>query len=77
MKIKGRWGRLTDKIKWKWQKELEQFVVVFANGHRANFAICRASFAKSKERTRAPAQFPVVTGPIRSARKAAWSFPIV
>jgi hypothetical protein len=29
-------------------KELEQFAVVFANGHRANFAICHVSFAKSK-----------------------------
>jgi hypothetical protein len=32
-------------------------------GHRANFAIspiCRASFAKSKERTRAAARFPVL-----------------
>ena len=31
-------------------------------GHSANFAIspiCRASFAKSKERMRAPARFPV------------------
>jgi hypothetical protein len=29
--IKGRWGRLTDEIEWKWQKELEQFAVVFSN----------------------------------------------
>jgi hypothetical protein len=56
--IKGRWGRLTDEIKWKWPKELEQFAAVLpdANGHRANFAICRASFAKSKERTRSVLQ---------------------
>ena len=29
--IKGRWGRLTDQIKWKWRKKLERFAVVFAN----------------------------------------------
>jgi hypothetical protein len=34
--IKDRWGWLTEEIKWKWQKELEQFAVVFANEHRAN-----------------------------------------
>jgi hypothetical protein len=52
-------------------KELKQLAVVFANKHRANFAICRAnfaicrsSFAKSKERTRAPARFLVLKGPI-------------
>ena len=64
VEIKGRWGRLTGEIKWKWQKELEQFAVVFANGQRAKFAICRSSFAKSKERTRTPARFPVLKGPI-------------
>jgi hypothetical protein len=41
----------------------------FCNGHRANFAaICRASgFAKSKERTHAPAPFLVL--PARFAGK--------
>jgi hypothetical protein len=29
-------------------------------------AICRASFAISKERTRIPARFPLLKGPIRS-----------
>jgi hypothetical protein len=47
------------------KNEGQASVVVFANGHRANFAICRASFAKSKERTRAPARFPVLKGPTR------------
>jgi hypothetical protein len=27
--IKGRWGRLTDEIKWKWQKQLKQFAIFF------------------------------------------------
>ena len=75
---KGRWGRLTDEIKWKWQKEIEQFAVVFANGRRANFAICRASLAKSKEQTRAPARLPVLKGPIRGQTvraKQAGRFP--
>ena len=52
----------------------------FANEHRANFAICRASFiAKSKERTRAPARFPVLKGPIRRQTvraKEAGHFPL-
>jgi hypothetical protein len=78
--IKGRWGRLTDEIKWKWRKELEQFAVVFANGHRANFAISRASSAKSKERTRAiQARFLVLKGPIRRQTvraKQAGHFPL-
>jgi hypothetical protein len=46
-------------------ERLEQHAVVFANGHRANFAICRTPFAKSKERTRAPARFSVLKGPSR------------
>ena len=46
-------------------ERLEQLAVVSANGHRANFAICRTPFAKSKERTRAPARFSVLKGPIR------------
>jgi hypothetical protein len=57
IEIKGRWGRLTDEIKWKWQKEIKQFAVVFANEHRANCAICRA-----------PARFPVLKGPIHRQR---------
>ena len=40
-------------LKWKWQKELKQFAVVFTNELRANFAICRA-----------PARFLVLKGPI-------------
>ena len=79
LKAKGRWGWLTDEIKWKWLKELEQFAVVFANEHGANFAICCASFAKSKERTRAPTCFPGVKGPIRRQTvraKQAGHFPL-
>ena len=51
----------------------------FANGHRANFAVCRASLAKSKELTRAPARFPVLKGPIRRQivrAKQAGNFPL-
>jgi hypothetical protein len=50
--------------------------------HRANFAISpirRASFAKSKERTRDPARFPVLKGPIRKQTvraKQAGHFPL-
>ena len=43
-----------------------------------NFAICRASFAKSK-RTRAPARFPVLKGSIRRQTvraKQAGHFPL-
>ena len=41
-------------------------VVVFANGHLANFSICRATFAKAiKEWTPTLARFPVLKGPIR------------
>jgi hypothetical protein len=55
------------------RKNLEQFAVVFAN-----FAICRASFPKSKERTRAPVRFPVLKGPAgKQCAKAGWSFLIV
>jgi hypothetical protein len=50
--IKGRWGRLTDEIKWKWQKELKQFAIFFFKRARSNFAICRA-----------PARFLVLKGP--------------
>ena len=38
-------------------RELKQFAGFFANEHRANFAICRA-----------PAQFPVLKGPIHWQR---------
>jgi hypothetical protein len=51
----------------------------FANEHHANFAICRASFAKSKERMRAIARFPVLKGPIRRQTlraKQAGHFPL-
>ena len=65
-KIKSRWGRLTDKINGKWQKELEQFAVVFVIS-----PIYCASFAKWKERTRVPARFPVPKGPIRRQTKTA------
>jgi hypothetical protein len=77
--IKSPWGQLTDKIKWKWQKELGQFAVVFENEHRASFVICRASFAKSRERTRVRARFPVLKGPIRRQTvraKQAGHFPL-
>ena len=51
----------------------------FCKWHRVNFAICRVSFAKSKERTRAIARFPVLKGPIRSQTvraKQAGHFPL-
>jgi hypothetical protein len=58
--IKGRWDRLTVKIKWKWRKELDQLFLqtvctCFCKLDTVQILppfhpyICRASFAKSKE----------------------------
>ena len=61
------------------RESIKQFAVVFANEHRAKFAICRASFSKSKERTCAPARFPVLKDPIRRetvCAKQAGHFPL-
>ena len=66
-------------------KVTERIIVyraILQTGHSANFAIspiCRASFAKSKERMRAPARFPVLKGPIRRQTvraKQAGHFPL-
>jgi hypothetical protein len=61
----------------------EQFAVVFANEHLANFAsvyqFVVLLLPKSKERTRAPARFPVLKGPIRRQTmraKQAGHFPL-
>jgi hypothetical protein len=71
-----RWGRLTDEIKWKWQKELEQlqtgtvrnlpFVVLLSPNQKKTNAC--SSLISGSERPDSQAN---------SARKAGWSFPIV
>jgi hypothetical protein len=62
--IKGPWGRLTDAIKLKWQKELP-FVVLLLP-YQKNERVFQPDFRFWKARFVA-----------NSARKAGWSFPIV